>query len=315
MKKIIENKKSTKIELKRNLEGSVKFKIEKLTEKSQTINDFKFFKIDKEKLKNYDELNSETYPHFLHYYLQNFYIDSRHSNHMYNGGNWVHTPYFPNESNRHKNTTAKEEYLSIKDQITLHLMYGEGVRMYGTGQHYRYVKLESKEKMLDFFDFILDSKMFDIHSKLTISKKLEKIGKKEYKDHKRKASKTTIAELLILQCWRTTGDVNDIKYLISKYGLDLNKVGDISLDPNIHINILGRLVHKIFDNRAHEGNYWSNPKRWEYKSVKESKEFFDFLTKTFDMKCEYTENNIKEIYTPYEFIKSFYTKELRFDLI
>lgn len=344
MTKIIENKESIKIELddeitnfkdsydnifeidkdelianiKADLKKHIRTNSESLrrkASKSQSINDFNFFKIDKEKLKIYDESDSNTYPHFLHYYLQNFYIDSRYSNHMYNGGNWIHTPYFPEESNRHYCTTSKEEYLSIKDEITLHLMYGEGVRMYGTGQRYRHVKLESKEKMFEFFDFILESKMFDINSKLTISKKLEEIGSKDFKDHKKKSNSTTVAELLILQCWRTTKDVNTIKYLIDKYGLDLNKVEDVNFDSNIHINILGRLVHKIFDSRAHEGDYWNNPERWEYKSVKASREFFDFLTKTFDMKCMYTENDIKEIHSPYEFIKTFYKKELRFDSI
>ncbi len=225
------------------------------------IHEFNSFKVDDNMLCVYDESNKETYKHFIHKYLKDYYVDSQNSNHGYNGGYWEHSNYNPLDKLHERMLNYKE--IGVRDNIIMHLISADGVRMYGNPMYYkRVVDLDSSDDLKKFFKFILDSKMFDVNDKF--------INSKKFKDNSYLESSSedifSIAELLILECWRNNHNLDVVKWLISKYNMDLYKIEKYYV-PSVTINdkkysypvvtdikksFLAHLITKLHDKRIHD---------------------------------------------------------------
>jgi hypothetical protein len=211
------------------------------------------FEIDENIIKGkYDESNKETYNHFIHKYLRDYYVDSENSTHYTNGGNWEHSRYDPTTKlhERMLNGKLRKYEGSVRDLIFIHLLSGGSVRMYGNPQYFkRVVDLNSTENLKEFFRFILDSGMFKINEYHKLPKNIEK-GDYLYSCY---SSYRSIAELLIMECWRNGHNIEVIKWLHDEYGLDLYKVDDYKIESEYEeYTLFPRLFDELHDRRIHD---------------------------------------------------------------
>ena len=215
----------------------------------------------------YDETNKEIYEHFIHHYLKEYYVDSRNSRHSTNGGNWGHYDYdvelgIHKNMLNHKFKLTDPTDLSVKDMILIHLMSGDGVRMYGTGMHYRRVKeLKTIDEQKKFWKWIFDSKMFNPNDPVVQSVRMKQIFKSKealsncnnnYKNWFNQYK--TIAHLIINKCWRD-GNLEVLKWIVDEYKLDLYEVDKLHLiypEINFSNSLYYSIINAIHDKRIHD---------------------------------------------------------------
>jgi hypothetical protein len=214
----------------------------------------------------YDENNKETYKHFINHYLGKYYVDSNNSTHYNNGSYWEHCKY-DTEIGLHNRMLSGEFELTnpvdigVKDLIIIHLMSGKGVRMYGTGQHYRRVrKLKTIEEQKDFWRFVFDSKMIDPNGRVEISPRMHQVlGDKRARSeaHEYKhwfKSYQTFGQLIVSKCWRD-GNLEVLKWIVDEYDLDLSRADKLhSVDAivNFSNSLFYSIVDEIHDTRIHD---------------------------------------------------------------
>lgn len=213
----------------------------------------------------YDESNKETYKHFVHHYLKNYYVDSNNSRHYINGGHWQHFKYDIELGlhDRMLNDTLKitdSDDLNVRDLILIHLMSGDGVRMYGTGQHYRRVReLDTIEEQKEFWKWVFDSKILNPNDKVIMSPRIKQIintkgidGNNKYKNWFEHYQ--TVGQLIVNKCWRDKS-LEVLKWIINEYGLDLYKVDkshNVNADVSFSNSLLVSIIMDIHDDRIHE---------------------------------------------------------------
>jgi len=213
------------------------------------IYDFLSFKVDEEKLLTiYDEQNKKTYPHFVYHFLRKFYTTSEGCQYWMNGGNFIYSDYDPRTLLHNRMVTGElrsygKDY-SVRDRILLHLVSAKAIRVYGIGASYKMVKLKTHQDLIDFFDFILNSKMIEMYSKESLSLKGECLLDKEFSDAKIFLKKKEFTAVhLIYQCWRSY-DLKALKYLIDSRNLDLYKLDEL-LKPE-PLGVLGIFVNLFY---------------------------------------------------------------------
>jgi len=254
-----------------------------------TIDKFMSFKPNCKVL--YDENNKETYINFVNHYLKKYYVDSDNSNHMINGGNWEHSQYNPLD-NLDQRMIDKKLYKnegSVREFILMHLVSGDSVRMYGNPQSYkRVIDLNTTEELKEFFRFILDSKMFDVNEKFVMPQgfKESKCGWWYLEAVSERYS--SIAELLILECWRNNQNIEVVKWLIDEYGMDLHKVNQHRiLNERQNYSLFPFIVSKLHDSRIHDTyNNGVLRRLYEYEGTKKTEEGWE--NKFFDSLIDFT---------------------------
>lgn len=182
------------------------------------------FKIDNSKMSLYDELNKETYEHFVYHFLKEYYCDMNGCSPSQNGGNVFYSPYRPS-TNLHIEMMDIKKKNTVKEFIFKHLVSGGYRRMYGHPAWRKTVNIKNGE-LIKFIDWIFESKMFDPYE-LTSTYVNNKIVKNDdflgrcTKNHK------TISELIILKCFRDD-DLEALKHFITKYKIDFVKLDKLN---------------------------------------------------------------------------------------
>lgn len=252
----------------------------------------------------YDEDNKETYEHFIHYYLKNYYVDSNNSRHYTNGGNWQHFKYDVELGLHNRMLSGEFEAtnpldLGVRDLIIIHLMSGQGVRMYGTGEHYKRVRrLKNIEDQKTFWKWVFDSKMIDPNDKVTMSPRMEQVlGNKEARREAHEYKEwfkhyQTFGQLIVNKCWRD-GSLEVLKWIVDEYNLDLVKSDELHVvDANVDFSnsLLYSIINEIHDSRIHDtynngilDRLYTYEKKLRPKAERES----DWRNKAFDKFVEF----------------------------
>ena len=248
----------------------------------------------------YNEKNQETYKHFIHHYLKNYYTDSYGSNHTYNGGVWEHFDYNVSSFLHERmlqNELNKNDYLDlhVRDLIIIHLLSGGNVRMYGNPQYYRRVKkLKTVQEQKNFWNWVIDSGMIDINSEVLMSETMKSKTKSDYRWFNHNQT-YTFGELIVYKCWRD-GSLEVLKWLVDEKGLDLMKCSEIHHTSKI--SLFAKILFTLHDKRIHETynngvlirkyNYDKTPltkeefdEKWENKSLNNFIEFTKYINKRF----------------------------------
>jgi hypothetical protein len=193
----------------------------------------------------YDESNKETYKHFVYEFLKKYYVDSYGSSHHINGGNWEHFSYKVND-NYHNTMLTSTEELSVKELIIVHLISGDGVRMYGDGKYYRRIKqLNIIEEQKQFWSWIFDSKMFDPNELLNISDKIHEYTEDYFN------KQYLMCELIFYKCWRDDS-LDLFKALIEEYKIDFYLADTYYLSFNKNKrSLLCNIIKTVHDERIH----------------------------------------------------------------
>ncbi len=248
-----------------NLETNFITNSEKEISDKDMVYEFTSFKIHSPitELK-YKESNKKTYPHFVHHFLKEYYVERY--NNSFNPKKGLHVEMINDSS-----------VYSVKDLIITHLISGCGVRMVGNPENNKRVKdFKDTKELKEFFKFILDTKMFNINDKFVLPEKLKEENNNWWflESMGKRYSNSTIGELLILECWRNDFNLEVVKWLVDNYKLKLKDIFIVIFD--------------IVDRRAHEANnmgvLYKDKDGWAKNSYKASIKFINYLRKKFGEK-------------------------------
>jgi hypothetical protein len=255
-----------------------------------TVHEVHNFTIDENVIKGtYDESNKETYNHFIHKFLRDYYNPKGHA--IINKGDWAKSKYNP--------TTLLHERLlsgelntyehSVKGMILQHLVSGVGGRGIGHSESNRTItKFESETQLKEFFKFILDSGMFGINDRMEIPESFQRKDEDGYLLDRylfNQCNSFTLQETFIHLCYHSN-QIDVIYWLHDEYGMDLtinesnNFLNTETKDKRV--SIMARLVYSLNNNRIHEVDHNGYLDRVHDRDGNVKEEFGWMTTRFFD---------------------------------
>jgi hypothetical protein len=264
-----------------------------------TIHKFETFQVDDKVIKGkYDESDKESYNHFIHKYLRDFYVD----------GNRSYDP-LTLKHERLLNGKKHDIELDVRDSIMANNLK----------------PTKTAEELKDLLRFMLDSKMVDVNERIMFKYKMK---------YSTDSYNTSVPAFIIKKCYYLTDgkELEVLQWVYDEYGMDLTKI-DTELDENSYeiwflnnrVSLMPFIINTIHNYRIHEtynngiscrkyhfdGRPKDPSKTWEQKSFDKFVRIISFLVDKhpnlkYQVKYKSETQNFNDVYN---YLKYYYLSD------
>jgi len=276
-------------------------KSNKLGKSIDTTHQFETFQVDNKVLHGgYDESDKESYKHFIHKYLRDFYADD--DGKSYQPTNLKHE--------RLLNGKKHEYELDVRDSIMANNLK----------------TIKTAEELKDLIRFMLDSKMVDVNERIMFKHKTK---------HSINLYNTSVPAFIIKKCYHLTDgkELEVLQWVYDEYGMDLTKI-DTELDDKSYeiwfsknrVSLMPFIINNIYNYRIHSTyNNGLSCRKYEFDGTpKDSSErgfqnlfnkfvrVISFLVEkhpTLKYEVKYVDREVEKFNDVYNYLKSYYLSD------